>query len=75
VKTLRTILIIVDALVAVGLVVSVLLQSGRSAGLGSISGGGEALFGKKKGLDDFLSKVTAYLAAFFMCLALIISLI
>jgi preprotein translocase subunit SecG len=72
---LKTVLIIIDALVAIGLVISVLLQSGRSAGLGSISGGGEALFGKKKGLDDFLSKVTAYLAAIFMCLALIISLI
>jgi preprotein translocase subunit SecG len=72
---LRTALIILDLLVALGLIFSVLLQSGRSAGLGSISGGSEALFGKKKGLDDFLSKVTAYLVAFFMCLALIISLI
>ena len=72
---MRTALTILDVLIAIALIVSVLLQSGRSAGLGSISGGGEALFGKKKGLDDFLSKVTAYLTISFMILTLIISLL
>ena len=60
-------------LIAFGLVISVLLQSGRSAGLGSIAGGSEALFGKKKGIDGFLSKVTAYLTIAFLSLTLIIS--
>jgi preprotein translocase subunit SecG len=52
------------------------LQSGRSAGLsGSIAGGGEALFGKKKGVDDLLAKITGWLAAFFMVFTLALAVI
>lgn len=54
-------------LVTIGLVVTVILQPGRSAGLGMISGGAEALMGrKKKGLDEFLSKLTVALAIAFV---------
>lgn len=48
------------------LIATVLLQSGRSAGLGAIAGGAQSLVGKKKGLDEKLSKVTTYLAVGFM---------
>ena len=69
---LKTILIIVQVLVSLGLISSIILQSGRSAGLsGSIAGGGQAIFGgKKKGLDDLLSKVTAWLAVVFLAVTL-----
>ena len=42
-------LTILDVLIACGLIATVLLQSGKSAGLsGSIAGGADALFGGKK---------------------------
>lgn len=54
-------------IVTLGLIVVVILQPGRSAGLGIISGGAETIFGrKKKGLDALLGKLTVYLAIAFM---------
>lgn len=71
-----TIVLILQVLCAIALVTTIMLQSGKSAGLsGSIAGGGEAIFGKKKGLDDILAKATAYLAALFMILTLILALL
>jgi len=59
---------------SLGLIVGVLLQSGRSAGLsGAISGGGEALFGKKKGLDNLFSKVTTGFAIGYMVFAVLVT--
>jgi preprotein translocase subunit SecG len=49
-----------------GFMATVLLQSGRSAGLGAIAGGAQSLVGKKKGLDEKLGKVTTFLAVGFM---------
>ncbi|WP_088227126.1 preprotein translocase subunit SecG [Desulfosporosinus sp. FKB] len=60
-------LIVVLVLSSIGLIATVLLQSGRSAGLsGAISGAGDSIFGKKKGMDELLAKVTAVLAAVFL---------
>ena len=54
-------------LVTLGLIVVVILQPGRSAGLGIFGGGAEAIKGRKrKGLDAFLAKLTVYLAVAFM---------
>jgi preprotein translocase subunit SecG len=69
-----TVLLVLILVVAVSLIVAILLQSGRSAGLsGAISGGAETLFGKKKGLDDFLSRLTTVLAVVFMVLAVLLA--
>ncbi len=69
-----TILNVIFLLAAIGMIASVLLQSGRSAGLsGSITGGAQSLFGKKKGVDDFLAKVTVVIAVLFMTLAIILA--
>lgn len=65
-------LTIVYLIVCLGLIGTVLLQSGKSAGLsGSIAGGAESIFGKKKGLDDKLSRYTQILALTFLGLSLI----
>ncbi len=74
---LRTIALVVQVLIGLGLIATILLQSGKSAGLsGSIAGGSEALFGgKKKGLDELLAKVTAWLVAVFMTLTLVIAIL
>ncbi len=67
-KTAVMIILIIASLV---LIASILFQSGNSAGLsGSIGGGAEQLFGKKKssGLESILSKITAVGAiVFFIC--------
>ena len=57
------------------IIASVLLQSSSSAGLsGSIGGGAEQLFGKKKsrGYDALLEKITVIAAVAFMVLSLVI---
>ena len=59
---------------AIGVIVVVLLQQGKSAGLsGAISGGAEHLFGKTKarGMDLVLQRVTVGLAAGFFIMSIL----
>lgn len=66
---------IVLALVSVVLIISILLQSSNSAGLsGSIGGGAEQLFGKKKsqGYEAILSKIATVAAVLFIVLSLVL---
>lgn len=68
-------IIILQVIASIGLITTVLLQSGKSAGLsGAIAGGAESVFGKKKGLDDFLNKLSLIFAAAFLILTLSLSL-
>lgn len=54
-------------LITIGLIVVVILQPGRSAGLGVMGGAAEGLLGRRrKGIDALLSKLTVYLAVGFM---------
>ncbi|MEV2281138.1 preprotein translocase subunit SecG [Paenibacillus larvae] len=69
---------IVLIIASIGLIVAVLLQKGKSAGLsGAISGGAEHLFGKQKarGMDLFLSRVTMVFAAIFFILSIVVAFI
>jgi preprotein translocase subunit SecG len=69
-----TVLNVLFLVASIGMIASVLMQSGKSAGLsGSIAGGAQSLFGKKKGVDDFLAKVTVVFAVVFMVLAIILA--
>lgn len=69
-------LTVLHVLLAVGLIAVILLQSGKSAGLsGSIAGGAETLLGKKKGLDEFLGKITIVIALAFGIIALVLAVI
>ena len=57
------------------LTVSILLQSSNSAGLsGSIGGGAEQLFGKKRssGYDAILSKISTVTAILFIVISLVL---
>ena len=67
------ILIAFYILICLGLIASVLMQSGRSASLGVIEGGAQSLFGKKKGLDEMLGRVTTGLAIAFMLLTIVLT--
>ncbi|CAH0344770.1 preprotein translocase subunit SecG [Bacillus sp. CECT 9360] len=63
-------------IVCIALIVCVLLQSAKSAGLsGSIAGGAEQLFGKQKarGLDLVLHRATIVLSVLFFILTLLVT--
>jgi preprotein translocase subunit SecG len=63
-------------IVSIGLIVVVLLQSGKSAGLsGAISGGAEQLFGKQKarGIDAVLQRITIVLSVLFFVLTVAVA--
>ena len=69
-------LVAMVVLSAIGLIVTILFQSGRTAGLsGAISGVGDSVFGKKKGMNELLAKFTGVLAAVFLMSALGIAMI
>ncbi|WP_442596143.1 preprotein translocase subunit SecG [Neobacillus sp. D3-1R] len=70
---MHTVLVILLVIVCIGLIATVLLQSGKSAGLsGAISGGAEQLFGKQKarGLDLVLHRITIVLVVLFFLLTI-----
>jgi len=63
---LKVIVTVFHVVFSLGLIATVLLMSGRSAGLsGAIAGGAETFFGKRKGLDELLGKfATGFAIAF-----------
>ncbi|MGE5329439.1 MAG: preprotein translocase subunit SecG [Deltaproteobacteria bacterium] len=72
----KIILTVIHILMAISLIVIVLLQSGKSAGLsGSIAGAAETFMGKKMGrnLDSILSKWTTVAAVVFLITSIILS--
>ena len=67
---------IIHLLVAISVIVGVLLQSGKSAGLsGVVDGGATQFFGKSKTLDEKLSKITTVAAIIFMITSLLLALL
>jgi preprotein translocase subunit SecG len=72
---LRIILTLMFIIICIGLVILVLLQEGKAAGLGSISGAAETYWGKNKGrsMEGTLVKITKYLAIGFLLLAVILN--
>ncbi|MGN0401936.1 MAG: preprotein translocase subunit SecG [Acetatifactor sp.] len=74
--TLRTVVTIIFILLCIALVILVLMQEGKSAGLGSISGAAETYWGKNKGrsMEGRLVKITKVLAVSFVILAIILNL-
>ncbi len=73
---LRTILTIVYIIACLALVAVVLLQEGKSAGLGAISGAAETYWGKNKGrsMEGKLVKFTTILAVVFIVFAIVLNL-
>jgi len=77
-NTLHLILTIIQVILAVGLTVIVMFQSGKSAGLSTaIAGGNSDSFlskNKKKGLDATLARMTKWIGAVFLILTLALNL-
>jgi preprotein translocase subunit SecG len=65
-------LMILDGILSIAIIASSSLQSSKSAGMsGAIAGGAETIFGgKKKGLDEILSKATMVLGVIFAIVTL-----
>ncbi|MBQ3211582.1 MAG: preprotein translocase subunit SecG [Oscillospiraceae bacterium] len=77
-STLTIIFTILQVLSGLAVMVIVLMQSGKSAGLsGAISGGADTFLGKGKGksLDAKLAKATKWFALVFVLLTLVLNLI
>ena len=74
---LKTILSVIFVLICLALTVIVLLQEGKSQGLGAIGGMAETYWGKNKGrsMEGALVKITTGLAVGFMVLAIVLNLV
>ena len=72
---LRIILTILFILVCIALAIIVLLQEGKSAGLGAISGAAESYWGKNKSrsMEGKMLKITTGLAVAFIVLAVVLN--
>ena len=72
---LRIILTIIFILICTALTALVLLQEGKSAGLGAISGAAETYWGKNKGrsMEGNLLKITKILAIVFIVMAVLLN--
>ncbi len=68
-------LTVLQVIACVGLIATVLLQSGKSAGLsGAITGGAETFLGKK-GMDDKFAMWSKVFAVAFMILTLLMAVV
>ena len=72
---LKTIVEVVFIIVCIFLTVVILLQEGKSAGLGAISGAADTYWGKNKGrsMEGALVKSTKFLAILFLVLAAVLN--
>ena len=68
---LHTILTIVFIIISIAITVVILMQEGKSAGLGAISGAADTYWGKNKGrsMEGVLVKVTRVGVILFLVLA------
>ena len=75
-SALRIVFTILFIIVCLILTVVVLMQEGKSQGLGAIAGAAESYWGKNKGrsMEGFLVKLTRALAILFMVLAILLNL-
>ena len=73
---LKIVIQIIFIILCIALTVLVLMQEGKSAGLGAISGAAETYWGKNKGrsMEGKLVKLTKYLSIGFMLLTIILNL-
>ena len=72
-KIILTIIFVIDC---IALSAIILLQEGKSAGLGTISGAAESYWGQNKGrsMEGALVKSTKFLAVLFLVLAVVLNL-
>ena len=71
----RTIVTVVFILICLALTVIILMQEGKSAGLGAISGAADTYWGKNKGrsMEGMLVKLTRALVVLFIVIAAVLN--
>ena len=72
---LKTILTVIFIIICIALTVIILLQEGKSAGLGAISGAADTYWGKNKGrsMEGILVKFTTALVVLFIVLSAVLN--
>ena len=75
-QILRTILTIIFVIDCIALTVVVLMQEGKSQGLGAIAGAADTYWGKNKGrsMEGGLVKATTVMGVMFFVLAIVLNL-
>ena len=73
-EILKTVLLILFAIDCIALTVIVLMQEGKSAGLGTIAGMADSYWGQNKGrsMEGALVKSTKFLAILFIVVAAVL---
>ena len=76
-SALKIIVTVIYCIVAIAFTASVLMQEGKSAGLGAIGGMAESYWGKNKGrsMEGHLVLATKIMAILFMVLAIVLNLV
>lgn len=74
-EILKTILTVIFILVSLALTVIILMQEGKSAGLGAIAGAADTYWGRNKGrsMEGMLVKGTRILVILFLLLAVVLN--
>ncbi len=74
-EVLRVILMVVLIIISLVITVVILMQEGKSAGLGSISGAADTYWGKNKGrsMEGLLVKLTRICVVLFLLLAMVLN--
>lgn len=74
-EILKTILTVVFILVSLALTVIILMQEGKSAGLGAIAGAADTYWGKNKGrsIEGMLVRFTKILVTLFFLIAIVLN--
>ena len=69
-----TVLMVLDAIVAIILIAAILGQEAKSAGMGGMDGGSDTVFsGKARGMDALLARVTVVFAVLFGAITIVIA--
>lgn len=74
-EILKTILTVIFILVSLALTVIILMQEGKSAGLGAIAGAADTYWGKNKGrsMEGRLVMATKIMVALFLVIAAVLN--
>ena len=72
---LTTILTVIFVLDCIAITATILMQEGKSQGLGAIAGGAESYWGKNKGrsMEGGLEKATKIMTVLFFVLAIVLN--
>lgn len=75
-EILKAILTVIFIIISIVITVAILMQEGKSAGLGAIAGAADTYWGKNKGrsMEGMLVKITKLGVVLFLVLAVVLNL-